>query len=116
MKIVNREAFLALPAGTIYSEYEPSFFTGLFVKTSSPGYFTDDYGEQELIGNVKADSSEERFGILDEAEANGVPFALDFHSGSRNGMYEGKQLYAVYEKADIEGLISVLQDCLPFAE
>ncbi|GAH13600.1 unnamed protein product, partial [marine sediment metagenome] len=34
MKIVNRKTFLQLPIGTLFSEYEPCVFYGLFIKTN----------------------------------------------------------------------------------
>ena len=39
---------------------------------------------------------------------------LDFDICGRNGMYDDNQLYAVYEKDDIEGLINVLKQCVPY--
>lgn len=57
MKILNRKEFLALPAGIVYSGFEPCIFHGLFVKENDPQ--ENDYEETSLIGNVKCEDSSE---------------------------------------------------------
>ena len=47
MKIVDRKTFLQLPNKTIFSEYEPCWFNGLFIKTGDCGGI--DYFEKGLI-------------------------------------------------------------------
>jgi len=37
---------------------------------------------------------------------------VDFENTSRDGMFEDEQLYAVYEKEDVEKLIARLQQTL----
>lgn len=71
MKIVNRKTFLQMPKGTIFSEYEPCVFYGLFVKTSVPGDMVNDYFEIELVGNPAYNSSGEFLNTLVDAEETG---------------------------------------------
>lgn len=111
MKIVNRKTFLQMPENTVFSEYEPCVFHGLFVKTVSPDMIND-YFEMELIGNPKCGSSNEFVNTLVNAEKTGDSFELDFDVDGRNGSFKDDQLYAIYEKQDIEQLISTLQACI----
>lgn len=112
MKIVNREEFLKLHSGILFSEYEPCAFYGLFIKQESTNH--NDYYETALIGNVDYDSSEDFVDVLLAAQENKTSVKLDFDCCGRNGMYDDNQLYAVYEKEDIEGLINVLKQCVPY--
>ena len=101
-----------MPGRTVFSEYEPCIFYGLFVKTGKPNEMIDDYFEMELIGNPKCHSSGEFADILVNAEKTGDSFELDFNVDGRNGAFKNDQLYAVYEKEDIEQLIATLQKTL----
>lgn len=87
-----------MPENTVFSEYEPCVFFGLFVKTNSPGDMVNDYFEMELIGNPKCHDSGEFASILVSAEETGDSFELDFGVDGRNGAFKPDQLYAVYEK------------------
>lgn len=109
MRIVNRKEFSELPNGTLFSEYNPVVFQGLFIKCEQMG---SDYGELSLIGNVKAASSDQSFQILESAEENGTSFDLDFESYGRNGIFNEEQKYAIYERKDIEELIQALKETL----
>jgi len=110
MRILNREEFFKLPEGTVYSEYDPLDFYGLFIKGEQ---LQSDYVELELIGNLDYQDSDEYSETLEKARETGNSFKLDFESYDRNGMYSDDQLYAVYEKEDIEGLINVLKTGIP---
>jgi len=109
MKILNKEEFFKLPQGTVYSEYDPLTFHSLFIKGEQ---LTVDYIELDLVGNIEYNNSDEYCEILEEAKETGKSFKLDFENYGRNGMYSDDQLYAVYEKEDIEGLINTLKACL----
>ena len=113
MKIINRKEFLESPAGTLFSEYEPCAFYGLMVKHDSVG--DNDYIENDLIGNIYYDSGDDFVDKLDFAKKNKTTLFLDFlENSNRNGCYDNNQLYAVYEKQDIEGLINTLKNCVAY--
>ncbi len=103
MRIVNKTEFLKLPEGTLYSEYEPQIFKGLFIKLESIN--DSDFMYRDLIGNVKCSSSNERCEIMDNAELYGNDFDLCFESTSRNGMFSSGELYSVYSENDKNELI-----------
>lgn len=109
MRIINLSEFKNLPQGTIYSGYEPQAFKGLFVKGAVGDY---DYFEESLIGNIDCCSSTEFFELLDLAEITGASLKLDFDCFGRNGLFNNDQLYAVYEIADLKGLIKILMEAI----
>jgi hypothetical protein len=98
MKLVNREVFLAMPNGTIYSKYQPRVFDDLCIKTS-----TLDHGDWIYIplsaGFIKDSIAEEIIGDT---------FEFDLAATTRDGTYDESQIFAVYEKDDILKLISML--------
>lgn len=109
MKIIDRQEFFKLPEGAVYSEYDPLTFHGLFIKGEQ---LSVDYVELDLIGNIDYTDSEDYCAKVESSYHERKSLKLDFENYSRNGMYADDQLYAVYEKEDIEGLINVLKACL----
>ncbi|WP_439444456.1 hypothetical protein ABWU93_11415 [Xanthomonas translucens pv. translucens] len=111
MKIVNCERFLAMPAGTVFTKYEPCNFGDLRIKgdTTQAG---NDFWSQELCGPVDSISSEDFVDKLYAAVENGCDVALDFDNEDRDGLYEAGQLFAVWSAADVTALIERLQRAL----
>lgn len=67
-----------------------------------------DYIYKNLIGNIDAESSDDEFYILLNAEENGTSFKLDFDCSERDGFFDETQMYAIYDQEDIIGLINKL--------
>ncbi len=111
MKILTRKQFMEMPAGTVYSYYEPCIFHGLIVKDSEPKEQGPDFVVSGIIGAIECNNSDEFIDKCHEMEQGGsVP--MDFEYSGREGMFDDKQLFAVYEKADVEKLIKRLQDTI----
>ena len=108
MKIVDRKNFLKLPRGTLFQKYQPHIFENIQIKKSSTNI---DYIFQDLP-EIYLKSSEEMFAILENAIKTGCSFQLDFACSTRDGMFEEEQLFAVWEKKDVEALISRLKIAL----
>lgn len=106
MKIVNLEQFLKMPNGTVFSKYEPCYFNGLMIKDMNSGEI--DFYYMSLIGNVDSTHTGDFFDKCEEAQKTGRSLKLDFDVIERNAMYNKNQLFAVYEKEDIEGLVKSL--------
>lgn len=49
---------------------------------------------------------------MDLAEIEGKPFALHFRTFCRDGEFDPDQLFAVWERDDVAGLIARLQQAL----
>ncbi|WP_219097616.1 hypothetical protein [Pseudomonas sp. UMAB-40] len=114
MRIVDRKTFLAMPEGTVFAKYDPSIIREPMVKFESiPGHGElVDFRYASLTDQVDCSGSLERDHIMDAAEENGTPFALHFNTSSRDGLFDADQLFAVWERADVEGLIARLQSAL----
>ena len=114
MRIVDRKTFLELPEGTVFAKYDPCIIREPMVKcdsTPNAGELVDFY-YANLTDEVDCSGSCARDGIMDLAVIEGLPFALDFNSQCRDGMYDADQLFAVWERDDVAGLISRLQTAL----
>ena len=109
MKIINREQFLKEPIGTVFSYFEPNYFTGLYVKNNDPdkweGYFLLD----NIIGAIKHDNMEEMAQLLQESIDTGKELEMDYNFTDREGIFDQKQLFAVYSPDDVAGMVNRLQ-------
>jgi hypothetical protein len=106
MRIVNREAFLALPAETLFSKYEPCVFEDFCIKGDTLG---NDFLYQSITDAINCESSEAFNDALERAEVKKESLSLDFDCQGRDGCFDADQLFAVWEKADVEALIGRLQ-------
>lgn len=109
MKIVDRKAFLTLPAGTVFAKYEPCCFENLLIKEKS---LENDFFYTEIVDAIDCNGSDEFSRLLEEAESKGANLTMDFDNQGRDGCYDEKQLFAVFEKEDVEKLIKRLQETL----
>lgn len=115
MRIVDRATFLAMPAGTVYAKYEPYLFDHLAIKGDTWPHGNDPIRSDFLYQSVthsfdRADSTD--FGdVLDRATAGGtVP--MDFDTTARDGLFDEEQLFAVWDRHDVEALITRLRKAL----
>ena len=99
MKILTFDEFAALPAGTLFSYYEPTICTGLYRKGNT------------LLGGTPLDQGQP----FDYFETSLIPISWNGENPptleateTRWGEYETGQLYAVLEPADIETLRSLI--------
>lgn len=114
MRIVDRKTFLAMPPGTVFAKYDPSIMRELMVKSDSVANAGDlvDFRYMSLTDEVDCSGSAERDHTMFAAEEEGVPFALHFNTECRDGLFDADQLFAVWERDDVEGLIARLQKAL----
>ncbi|MES2864097.1 MAG: hypothetical protein V4666_08265 [Bacteroidota bacterium] len=116
MKVVNKNTFYDLPSGTVYSMYEPMNIFGLKIKGNTLRHGHNnlpyDYTYVDLVGNVLHDSSEEYFDLMNNLVIGETSFHLDFECHERDGMFEPKEMFCIYERADLIGLINKLTKSL----
>lgn len=108
MRILSRKEFMKTPKGTVFSYYDPSYFTELNIKDSGPEYEVD-FTFSDLVGAVESHSSQD-FAEKCEQMERGASLPVDFEISGREGLFDDKLLYAVYEKNDVEKLIKRLQE------
>lgn len=107
MKLVNKEEFLSLPNGIIYSYYEPTGnIEGLYTKTES---LHNDWVYEDLIGDI--DCGDTDFGelVLNIEDNREIEFRMDLECGRRDGMYKTQEMFVVYDEVDVRRLFYKLQ-------
>ncbi|EAW1665914.1 hypothetical protein AXM42_18445 [Salmonella enterica subsp. enterica] len=115
MRIVDRKAFLSLPQNTVYSishwtpEGGSTSITDLLIK--GPTVADADYYET-AIPDFDFNSAEEMSEEIERSIKRGWSVDPDFSVETRNSMFDENQMYAVWEKEDIERLIERLKECL----
>lgn len=107
MRIVDRKTFLAMPAGTIFQKYAPCYFGSIEIKdaTSEPNDFYTVCSMDQPYFAAVSDSGEWMLHCdrIATGEASGP---LDFEIISRDGLFDDDQLFAIWERADVEALIN----------
>lgn len=115
MKIVDRATFLAMPAGTLFSKWEPCLFEDLRIKGDTI-FDTDgapiDFSYQAIADALDAADSGDFFAAQDRAAATGDSLALDLHCEARDGCFDQDKMFAVWEPDDVRALIERLQETL----
>jgi hypothetical protein len=109
MKIVNREEFLKLPSGTLFSKYQPCYFDDITIKGDT---WTNDFLIQNIADGIESEGSDDFFVKLTDAEKNGTELKMDFDCYGRDGMFDEERLFAVWSKDDVKALIKKLQESL----
>lgn len=109
MKIVDRETFLSLPSGTLFSKCEPWIFDHLTIKGPTCG---NDFMEQQIVDAVNANDTGEHIDLLEDSLETRSSIPLDFHSMGRDGCFDRDQLFAVWERQDVRDLIDRLSEAL----
>lgn len=114
MKVITKKEFYLLPAGTLFSFFDPNVFEGLKIKgnTLFNGDIPYDFFYTDLIGNVAAANSEQLHDVLVSAVEYNKTFDLDFEGYQRDGLYQEEALYAVYSQKDITALSNKLSGCI----
>lgn len=109
MKIVDRKAFLTMPAGTVYAKAATPpviDFGPVEIKGNTVG--DCDFYSQRLIGDFQGDeNSSDWIDSYDNMIAGGSE-TPDFDVVCRDGLFDDGQLFAVFDSEDLEGLINRL--------
>lgn len=107
MKIHDRDQFLKLPKGTVYCKGRPYAFGDITIKHES---LENDWYEQ-TFNWIDAESSTEAFDRLYEMHDNGASYPMQ-DSVTRDGCFDDKEMFLVFEKEDVIKLISYFQEAL----
>lgn len=121
MRIVDRETFLKLPAGTVYAKWgqagaypkEQDLTHGeVAVKGETTGGV--DWVALDLLPWPEDCSDSGEWADAMVAAIKGTPTApLEIGDcGGRDGLYDAEQLFAVFSRTEVERLIAMFQNCL----
>ena len=113
MKIVDRKTFIDFPENTLFSKWEPCNFGPLTIKGKS---WEQDFLKQQIADTVKCNDSVGFVDLCYHAARTGESISLDFDCQGRDGMFDNKQLFAVWEREDVLALIERLKLCVPNIE
>ena len=110
MRIVNLDTFKLLPSGTVFLKYAPCYFDELCSKQETLPY---DFCSEALTTEIECNSGSDMPALLTVAE-NDTNFhvKMNFDNTRRDGCFEDNQLFAIYDKQDVVGLIEKLNKCL----
>jgi hypothetical protein len=106
MKIVSKAVFLSMPVGTVYCEFVPMVFEDLQIYLGRVGDYNDFVSKPLWAMDTAAAKND--YVIAHEAMAANKSIELDFDSTGRDGMNDDAQLYAVFERKDLLGLVNQL--------
>lgn len=109
MRIITRREFMEMPAGTVFSYYQPCIFTDLHIKDSGKDEWSPDFLTSSLIGAIDCQNSDEFIAKCDQME-KGASVEVDFESTGREGRFDDELKYAIYEPVDVQKLINRLQE------
>ena len=106
MKIVDRQTFLQMPAGTIYAKVSMGAYDFEAVEIKSNTVSGVDWYSQRLVGDFVGDKDSNDW--LDSVEAmhNSEERAVDLDIECRDGLFDRDQLFAVFDKTDAEALLA----------
>lgn len=112
MKIVDLKTFLSLPEGTVAAKYEPCVFGDLFAKGET---WEVSFILTHITNGIDSVDSHDYFLRLNDSHLTGSSVNMSFEESMLDSCFEDGQLFAVWEKEDVEGLIAKLQECLSSA-
>lgn len=107
MKIYRRKEFLDLPEGTIYAKGKRWYFDGLRIKGES---YPNDWRYLDPMW-IDAQDSGEAFERLEEMLETGASYPME-EATSRDGLFDGEDIFLVAERADLEKLRAMIDTAL----
>lgn len=112
MRIVDRKTFLALPAGTVYAKYETGVLDSPDIKDETVGFGVDWYFQPLTPDFEGVTDSLGHHNALLAMQAGAPSPPVDYDVTSRDGYFDQDQLFAVWDRPDLEALIARLQRAL----
>lgn len=103
MKIINKEEFIQLPEGTLFTEWKPCIFGEICIKGETISTESGDFFYQPLI-QIDAGGSDEEAALQIESAQTGKSFKLTLQCEHRDGHYDWGAMYAIWEEKDFEDL------------
>ncbi len=110
MRVLNRDAFLALPAGIIYATGTRWSFSGLRAKGDTCG---DDWYEFDPCW-IEADVPDDAFERLESMLAIGTSYPMET-AECRDGMFESDAVFLVFERDDLKLLRAKIETAITLA-
>lgn len=106
MKIVNLEAFRALPPCTFFRKFQPMITGDLEIKFET---WEVDFISMH-VDMPEHNGSDQLFARLEEMLETGASYPLEIDMAGRDGLFEEEQMFLIYEREDLlrlSGLIDM---------
>jgi hypothetical protein len=117
MKLYRRDAFMELPAGTLYCKGKPWYFESLHVKAQTlRSVEKDDPFDWVCLSldSVEANDSEQFDARLTDMLENGASYPMADAYG-RDGCFDKDDLFLVYEVEDLKRLHEIICNAVKVA-
>lgn len=110
MKVLRRDAFLALPAGVIFAKGKPWYFETPHVKGETIHFDGKaiDFMHRDLV-QISSHGSSDLFERLDEMLETGASYPLN-ESDGRDGCFDDEDLFLIYEAADLDQMQAAVEE------
>ena len=116
MKVINREEFLKLPAGTVYSinNCGGNLAGEIYVKECKPNQYKNDWLQNDILDTAAeiTDNPADDYTEAINNKNNGLKYKLQFNSCCRNGLFEEDQTFIIWDIESLEGLVGKLLSCI----
>lgn len=109
MKIVDRQTFLGLPAGTIYAKVVTGAYDFGPLEIKGDTVAGVDFYSQRLVGDFKGTADTGEWADVFASLLQGSEAQPDFDIESRDGLFDQDQQFAVYSQEDATRLVERLQ-------
>lgn len=113
MKFVSLQEFLTLPEETLFFKIDDVMGEQLCLKKATTGVHSFFYSPLDSYG-IEHGSSDDLREITTEMEQTGKSVPMDFTQLFHDKSLPEDQLFAVYERHDIEKLVELLKAPFPF--
>jgi hypothetical protein len=111
MKMMKLDDFLKMPNGTVFQKYESHQFGQIQILGERVG--TRDFlSNESLEMPIGGEGLDEELGAIETMIATGSSHPVQFDDYARDGYLKEDQIYAVWEKDDLTGLIAMLRQSL----
>jgi len=115
VRLYKRKDFLNLPRNIIYSRVDiysgSEVMKGLYCKKSNKSDMDYDWHEQDLLTEFDMDYDAWSWGTMKKRDSF-QEFKADLNCLCRDGLYDDKDVFVVWDKDDVEKLANYLNDCL----
>jgi hypothetical protein len=110
MRIYTRQAFLALPPGTVFSKGKPWAFHGFMVKGKTWTYGVGDFYYQDLAW-IDSQGDTDQYDKFTAMLEQGASVPLNTME-QRDGCFDEDEIFLVYEPGDLRAVITAMVQAL----
>jgi hypothetical protein len=120
MRIISRSQLMEMPKGTLYCKFEPCIFGDLHLKGDTIVNLAGKNADwwTTTLDELDCDDSGQSYDMqMTMYNNSNVSYPINFDDNERDGMYDDKATYMVWELCDLKAFKAILDTvCIPAAE